>query len=964
MERTTVRRGIELDLGTGDVVSFGPFRLKVAERLLLNGSNPVSLGGRALDILIALAERAGDVVSRRELMDRVWPDVVVEEANLRVHIAGLRKALGDGQHGARYIANVPGRGYCFVASITRGSAVEQPPSEPTGQALRLPARLRRMVGRDDTVTTQCQLVRARRFVSSVGPGGMGKTTVAVVVAHELAGEFSNEVCFVDLSAIADPAYLTTAVASALGCYGQGQDPIPGLLAFLAHRSVLLVLDNCEHVIDAAAVLTERLFGQAPGVHLLVTTREALRVEGENVHLLLPLDSPMEDSTRAADAMASPAVQLFMERAAASGHRLELTDADAPVVARICRRLDGIALAIELAAGRVGTYGISGTADLLDNRFRLLWQGRRSALPRHQTLQAMLDWSYNLLTEQEQRVLRRLSVLVGPFTLDDAIAVVGDEGANRLDMAQALTSLTDKSLIGTSKIAGVFAYRLLDTTRAYAAIKLTASGEEDAVARRHARYHATLLKAGAIRTTAFGGGDLSAYAPRLGNIRAALEWCFSRGEAALGVDLAAGSAPLFLGFSLLGECEHWCERGLAGLSEADRGTRYELALQDGLAFSSMFTRGNRDSVRRAFDRALSLAEALGEREYQLHLLAGLNIFLTRIGDFRAALACAERSVAIASKDGDNAGQVIAEWMLGASYHLIGNQEAAQYHCERGLELEAAGGRVDVSFFGYHHRVRSLLGLARALWLRGYPKRAVGVAEQAIGEATRGDNAVTVCIAYIYSAPVFFWVGDLDRAAECIEHLIAHAEKYSLALYQAVGLALQGELLILRGDAGQGTGLLRSALMVLQADRHNILTTVFSRALAEGLAQTGQFEEARSVIEGAVALAQERGAAFDLADLLRANAEIVLLGPQPNPVAAEEMLRQSIEVARQQSAIAWELKAAAGLVELLARRGEADDARELFTSVQQRLPTVPEAPDLLAVRGGPGSSRPAEDRAASP
>jgi tetratricopeptide (TPR) repeat protein len=213
-------------------------------------------------------------------------------------------------------------------------------------------------------------------------------------------------------------------------------------------------------------------------------------------------------------------------------------------------------------------------------------------------------------------------------------------------------------------------------------------------------------------------------------------------------------------------------------------------------------------------------------------------------------------------------------------------------------------------------------------------------------------------------VFFWAGDLDRAAECIERLIDHAEKYSLAPYRAVGLALKGELLILRGDPVQGTALLRSALTVLQADRHNILTTVFSRALAEGLAQTGQFEEARSVIEGAVALAQQRGAAFDLADLLRASAEILLLGPKPNPVAAEEMLRQSIEVARQQSAIAWELKAAAGLVELLARRGEADDARELFTSIQQRLPAVPGAADLLATHGVSGSSGSAEDRAAGP
>jgi tetratricopeptide (TPR) repeat protein len=286
------------------------------------------------------------------------------------------------------------------------------------------------------------------------------------------------------------------------------------------------------------------------------------------------------------------------------------------------------------------------------------------------------------------------------------------------------------------------------------------------------------------------------------------------------------------------------------------------------------------------------------------------------------------------------------MLGVSHHLVGNQEAAQRHCEQGLEFETAAGRADVNFFGYDHRVRALVALARALWLRGYPKRAVAVAHQAISEATSGGHSVTVCIAYIYSTPVFFWVGDLDRAAECVERLIAHAEKYSLAPYQAVGHALKGELLTLRGEANQGVIHLRSALAVLQADRHNILTTVFSRALAQGLAQIGQLEEARGVIDGAVALAEERGAAFDLADLLRTKAEILLKGAQANASAAEDVLRQAMEVARHQTAIAWELRAATVLAQLLTDRGQTDDARDLLGSVQQRLPPGPEAVDRVA------------------
>jgi DNA-binding winged helix-turn-helix (wHTH) protein len=375
--------GDSYNLRANDVVSFGPFRLFAAERLLEKADQPLQLGGRALDILITLVERAGEVVTRKDLISRVWPDVIVEEANLRVHVAGLRKALGDGHNGARYVANVPGRGYCFVAPVTRSAlprSLPQARSVATHRLRKLPARLTRMVGRDDTVRALSAQLMTRRFVSIVGPGGMGKTTVAVSIAHALIDDFEGAVFFVDLGALTDPGLVPTAVASALGFMVQAQDPFLSLLAFLGERRVLLLLDNCEHVIDAAAALAEPVVSEAPQAHILATSREALRVEGEYVHLLYPLDGPLDDvGLTAAEALTFPAVQLFMERAAASGNRGELSDVDAPIVAGICRRLDGIALAIELAASRVGTHGIRGTAELLDNRFKLLWQGRRTAL---------------------------------------------------------------------------------------------------------------------------------------------------------------------------------------------------------------------------------------------------------------------------------------------------------------------------------------------------------------------------------------------------------------------------------------------------------------------------------------------------------------------------------------------------------------------------------------------------------
>src|SRR5229473_4100370 len=722
------------NLRTNDFASFGPFRLFMAERLLKKADEPLELGSRALDILINLVERAGEVVTRKELISRVWPDVIVEEANLRVHIYGLRKALGDGREGARYVANVTGRGYCFVAPVTRSASQRSAPrARPlvSDRPRQLPARLTRMVGRDDIVRTLSAQLMTRRFVSIVGPGGMGKTTVAVSIAHALIDDFEGAVFFVDLGALTDPGLVPTAVASALGIMMQAQDPFLSLLAFLGDRRVLLLLDNCEHVIDAAAALAEPVVSEAPQAHILATSREALRVEGEHVHLLYPLDGPRDDVGLTADeALTFPAVQLFMERAAAGGYCSELSDADAPIVASICRKLDGIALAIELAAGRVSSHGIRGMAELLDNRFKLLWQGRRTALPRHRTLNAMLDWSYNLLQERNKLVLCRLSAFVGVFTLTAALSVAGTE-ANDVDVADDVASLVAKSLISTAAIGESRYYRLLDTTQAYAAGKLAALGGADSIARRHAIYYSNYLAHEEVIQSTFGEHDLSGYAPHTGNVRAALEWAFSdHGDIAVGIELAAWSAPLFVGLSLLDECRNWCEQALATVGDAGRGTRREMILQEALALSSMFTKGNSDQVRDAIERALALAETFEDRDRQLQLLSGLNIFFTRIGDFRGSLSVAEQGVAVVGAVKNPIGLVMTDWMLGVSHHLVGDQAAAQRHCKFGLELAAASGHVHVDFFGYDHRVRALVALARVLWLRGMPERALKVAHQAI------------------------------------------------------------------------------------------------------------------------------------------------------------------------------------------------------------------------------------------
>lgn len=936
---------------TSEPACFGPFRLVGAERLLLKNDTPVSIGGRALDILIALIGRAGQVLSRRELIDFAWPDVVVEEANLRTHIAALRKALGDGEDGIRYIINVPGRGYSFVAPIQRAVIdVTHQPGAPSGftPLQSLPAPPHFLVGRNESIETISLLLLSRRFVSVVGPGGIGKTTVAVAVAHSLHQEFGEgAVFFVDLSLLTDQADVPNAVASALGCVVQGPDPEPYMLAFLRDRRVLIVLDNCEHVIDAVARLGEDLYGKAPGLHLLTTSREALRAGGENVHFLMPLEGPPEDAPTALQALASPAVQLFMERAASSGHGTELSDSEAPIVASVCRRLDGIALAIELVASRVGAYGIEGTANLLDHGAELLLQGRRGTFPRHQTLHAMLDWSFNLLPAYEQAVLRTLSIFGGQFSLDAAISVARQSDRGTEALTNAIVSLIDKSLISVSVDGGSAYFRLLDTTRTYASAKLAESGETAVMAQRHAHYFAGILEAVDGEGSFFHRRDAAAYAPHMSNIRKALAWSFSNtGDRSVGVDLTIRAAPLLLGLSLFAECERWCQRAMEALRHTDHGIRKELALQMALAMSSMYTHGNRNEVKAAIERGLELNETLQDGRHQFDLLSGLHAFLTRAGDFDGALAIAERSSVVAKANGDTTEKAVSEWMLGTAKHCTGDQAAAIRHCRFGLQLVSGDGRREAGFFGSDQRLIGLVTLARALWMSGFPDEGCKTARQAIKEAEVCDHPVTYCIVVIYSIYVLLWSGDFKTASALTETIFERAERYSLGPYRAVSLALKGELKVIGGDALTGIEVLREALGAMLSEQHHIIRSPTICALAMGLRYSGRLNEARDVIDQGLGRAKDMNEILWLPDLLRTRGEI--LQDLSQLKLAEASLLRSVDHARKQSALSWQLKAAIPLARLLAKQGRNDDARSTLEDLYRRFKEGFGTRDLIAAR----------------
>jgi predicted ATPase len=738
------------------------------------------------------------------------------------------------------------------------------------------------------------------------------------------------------------------VASALGLMAPTQDPIVGLLAFIGDRKILLVLDNCEHVISVAAALAERVVGEAPQAHILATSREALRVEGEYVHLLYSLDCPPEDADlTAVEALRYPAVELFMERAAANGYGVPLSDIDAPIVARICRRLDGVALALELAASHVGSLGNRGTAELLDNRFGLLWRGRRTALPRHETLNAMLDWSYRLLSEREKLVLCRLSVFIGNFTLRAAGSVasgIEEEGAVVIEAAVGLVA---KSLISTPVINESTCYRLLDTTRAYAAAKLAERGEAARIARRHAIYYSEFLERDEVIQSLFGEHDLSGYAPHIGNVRAALGWALSdRGDVAIGIELATWAAPLFIGLSLFEECRDWCERALAALDDASRGARQEMILQEALALSSINTRANTDRVRAELERGLALAEACKDPARQLRLLFGQSIFFTRIGEIRGALAVAEQGSVIAQTAKYPAGAVWAQCWIGNAHHFLGNQTAAQLHCERGMALAVELGTFNANFLGFDQRIRALVVLFRTLWLRGFADRALRIARGTIDEAASRGHPVSVCYSLYFASTFLMRIGDLREASDLIEQVIVHAGRYSLEPYRALGIAAKGELAISLDEPEAGLDLLRAALETLRAQRSNLLIMGVIGALAEGLRKTGQFEEALLTVNGGIARATNSGMELNLSELLRIKSKV--LAARHDHEEARKCLTEALAVARAQSALAWELRSTMVLARMLCEGGQRDQAREALALVYDRFTEGFETADLKLAR----------------
>jgi predicted ATPase/DNA-binding winged helix-turn-helix (wHTH) protein len=933
------------------VLSFDRFRVLPRQRLLLEEGKPVRIGSRALDILLALLERPGARVSKAEMLARAWPGLHVVEGNLKFQVAALRRALRDGQDGRRFIQASKGQGYCFVAPvIVAEESVRAAPPAEGARHHNLPEQLTTLAGRDDVIAKLADQLVTRRLITIVGPGGIGKTSVALAVAERMIGAYEDGVWVVDLARITEPDLVRGAVAGAVGLEVGPGLTIRDLVAALRSRRMLLVLDNCVHLIDAAAEVVAALMRGAPGVRILATSREPLRCEGEQLCRLGPLEvPPAVHQIRAEEALRYPSVQLFVDLAAASLEGFQLADADAPLAAEICRKLNGIPLAIELAAAWVGVLGLRGLAAQLDDQLRLLTGGRRTALPKHRTMRAALDWSYDLLRPAEQLVFRRLSVFVGGFTIDAAAAVIADASLPRDEVMRLVLELATKSLVIADLDTPGPRFRLLDATRTYAIEKAKDAGEHGALAPRHAAYVLEVLEA-ASRAHAADDDAYAAAERDLDNLRAALAWAFAPfGDPTLGVRLAAASLPLWFSTSLAGEAHAWAERAIQALDAAGmRETRQEMVLQTSYGISLQMVRAGASEARTALRRALTLAEQLQDSDHRLHALHSLWVHHMRMGDVRTALELSHAAEGIATTVTDRAHGATAEWMLGIALHFAGEHRIARSHLEHLLHTpppEPRRRQLGRAGFDLHISARYIL--AHVLWVEGHPDQAADAIRVALEEARRLGHPVTLCSALAWGAcPIALLAGDLDAASRYVMELVEHAEKHALGDHVSYGRAAADVISLRMMGAEAGADQVRKAIERWQTSQWHILLGVGD--FAEAAMHAGLSAEVAVMLDEALGRAERDRELWALPELLRVRGEILLRRDSPDPRGARDCFERSLERARAQGALAWQLRTAASLYRLDLARGDASGSRNVLSQTVALFQEGFDSADLRVAR----------------
>jgi predicted ATPase len=820
------------------------------------------------------------------------------------------------------IRTVSRRGYQFTGEIQ--SIAPAVPASARRSLTNLPAPVSALIGRDDAIREVCELVTTHRLITLVGAGGIGKTQLGLEVGRRLLPTFADGIRLA--------AAVPWTVAGALELTSPQGVPSPeSVAAALANRHVLLLLDNCEHVIEAAARMAEAILRSNPRPCVLATSREPLRLPGEIVYSVPPLHVPVDDDLTEEELLQTGAVGLFIARARDAHSDFSATGYG-KLLAVICRRLDGIPLAIELAAARSASLGVEALAARLDDRFRLLAGGHRTALPRHQTLQATLDWSFELLSETEQVALRRLSVFAGSFTLEAAAAVAADPTMPASDVVDGVASLVGKSLLTVAANGPLRQYRLHETTRAYAMQKLGQSNERDAVSHVHAEYLRDVFEAAAAECSTRPKAEwLAAYAHQLDNLHEALDWAFSpRGNAEIGVALTAAAVPLW--FYL------------------DQATQHDMRLHAALAGALLYIKKPDAEGDAAWSKTLDIAEHLPDTDYKLRALWGLFVYGLNNGDYPAALRLAKAFKSAATGRGDDADALLADRLIGISLHYLGEQSAAREHLERmvGLYPESAA-RSDLVRFHSDQRVLAQSALAHVLWLQGFPDQAMQAAKTGLERAQGLDNSLSISSALGHGGcPVALLNGDLETA----ERFVRLQQRYSGPMLGHLwGRCFEGALLLQRGEAKNAAQKLLAATQDMRArGLVGLPFNAFLGYLAQSFGGAGRPVEGLAVVGEALERTERNHEHWCTAELLRIKGELTLLiGAAEAAARAEECFVQALDWARRQGNMSWELRCATSLARVLQRQARYAAAEDLLAAVYARFTEGFGTADLTTARG---------------
>ena len=903
-----------------DTLRFGPFELSCGAKTLFRDGRRVRIGGRALDILIALAGRSGEVLTKNELLAAAWPYTFVDESNLRVHIAALRKLLSDGLGGAGFLVNVAGRGYIFTAPVvSAGSAHVPAPQQALSRAP--PESANPLVGRAPIMATVVAELDRHRLITIVGPGGVGKSALARAVGDAVADR-PRRLCFVDLTTIGSADLLPAAVASALDVAVLSRDPVRNLVAFLADQDVLLVLDNCEHVIDAVASLVTELIERATGVQVLATSREPLRISMESVVRLQPLETPAADAILdAATALDYPAVRLFVDRAAKSADSFQFGDDEVPAVTDICRRLDGLPLAIELIAARVDLFGINALATALGERQMLGARGSRSAQPRQQSIRGALDWSHDLLSLPEQMVFRRFSVFRGWFSLESAVAVIADNALPTDDVLDAIALLTAKSLVNTDTGGTRVLYRLLHITRIYAAEKLAESGESACMHRRHAGHFRDLLIGAEAQWETMNRQqwlDVHGYA--IDDVRAALDWSFGAdGDVEMGAQLITGSLPFTFQLSLIDEFKIRAETALAFFT-GDQSPVAQLRLVTALVQFSLNSSSDQAALQALFDRVDALCPIVGESKFKIEPLLARAVYNIERGDHGAALNDVVRLGHSMRQSIHPLGRLAIDRTEAQVNHFTGDFPRSRSIAERVIRHPAKTIPLIYIPATIDRQVTMRIFMARSLWIEGWVDQAIALSAEAMTMAGRdGPLSMTFTLA-MGACPIAFWSGDEDLAGRYTDQLLTYGRRYTLGRWERLGDGFASALEHRRATPQTGHARTFTIVEPVSEMQRMLLATIDPRHVTEPLA----------------AKADQDLCGWCNAEILRLRGEHYgQAGGHDADAKAERYFERARAVARQQGALSWELRAATSLAGLWRRQDRVAAAGAMLQATLDRF-----------------------------